>query len=413
MAHEAEPYRFPMRRSGCPFDPPPEYARLRSAVPAATAELADGRKVRLITRLADARAVLTDPRVSGDLRSEGFPLPGGGAQMPPGMRPPFARMDPPDHSVFRRLLLPDFTVRRVREMRPRIGEIVSGVLDEMAKLDQPADLVQALALPVPSLVICAMLGIPYADHDFFQSLAKVMLSRSSTQQQLIATLGEMRTYMLGLLEVKRREPGDDIITRLVQAQARDGRELADIDLAITAQTVLNAGHETTANMIALGTLYLLEHPATLATIKANPELWPGAVEELLRYLSIGDLVSPRAATADVPVGSETISSGQGLYVLNAAANRDPDAFADPDTFDLRRTDGHHLAFGYGVHQCLGQHLARAELEIVFSALFDRWPELRLAASMDELPFKHDAAIYGLHALPVFWSAEKFAEGTQS
>jgi pentalenic acid synthase len=226
----------------------------------------------------------------------------------------------------------------------------------------------------------------------------------------------MRSYMLGLLEVKRREPGDDIITRLVKAQsagARDGRELSDIDLAITAQTVLNAGHETTANMIALGTLYLLEHPSTLATIKADPELWPGAVEELLRFLSIGDLVSPRTATGEVRVGGETIRSGEGMYVLNAAANRDPDAFTDPDTFDIRRTDNHHLAFGYGVHQCLGQHLARAELEIVFSALFDRWPDLRLAAAMDELPFKHDAAIYGLHALGVYWSAENIAKGSPS
>jgi pentalenic acid synthase len=400
QADGGDPPRFPMRRSGCPFDPPPQYAELRADDPAAHATLADGREVRLITRMTDARAVLTHPKVSGDLRAEGFPLPGGG-KLPPGTRPSFARMDPPEHTIFRRMLVPDFTVRRVRELRPQIQKIVDDVLDELATLPQPVDLVAAFALPVPSLVICGILGVPYADHEHFQSLAMVMLNRSSTQEQLIAALGAMRQYMTGLLAVKREQPADDILTKLAGAQQE--RDLEEAELAITAQTVLNAGHETTANMIALGTLYLMEHPEILSEAVADPSLWPGVVEELLRYLSIGDLVSPRVALGDIELSADTIRPGEGMYVLNAAANRDADAFDRPDEFNPRRTDNHHLAFGYGVHQCLGQHLARAELEIVFASLFARLPKLRLAVPVEELSFKHEAAIYGLYALPVTWS----------
>ena len=391
---------FPMRRSGCPFDPPPEYARLREEDPVAGAVLADGMDVWLVTRHADARAVLTDPNVSGDLRSAGCPVPGGGPAIPPGVRPPFARTDPPEHTLYRKLLLPSFTVKRVKAMRPRIREITDELLDAMAAGPGSVDLVEALALPLPSLVICDLLGIPYADHEFFQSRAKVVLSRASTREEFHGALGELREYMIGLLAVKRASPGNDILTKLVAAQA--SHDIPDDDLAITAQALLNAGHETTANMISLGTVLLLEHPEALASLRADPTLWPGAVEELLRYLSIGDLVSPRAALADVRVGDHVIRGGEGMFVLTGSANRDPLAFPDPDRFDVHRSARHHLAFGYGIHQCIGQNLARAELEIVFEALFDRFPGLRVDTPVAELPYKMDAALFGLHELHVSW-----------
>ncbi|MFB4304483.1 cytochrome P450 [Actinomadura sp. GTD37] len=399
-----DPPAFPMRRSGCPYDPPPEYAELREHAPVSRAALADGRRVWLIARHADAVAALSDARISGDLRSPGFPLPGGAVALPPGVRPSFARMDPPDHAVFRRLLLPDFTVRKVRELRPRIERIVGSVLDDLAGRGRPADLVEAVALPIPSLVVCELLGIPYADHEFFQSLALVLLDRSSTPEQLKDTLGQLRSYMHGLLAAKRDDPGDDILTKLARAGAGDGagHELSDDDLAITAQTVLSAGHETTANMIALGTLVLLENPAALDDLRADPALWPGAVEELLRYLSISDLVSPRAAREDLKIGDAAISAGEGMFVLTGSANRDPAAFTDPDVLDVRRSARGHLAFGSGVHQCLGQNLARAELEITYEALFRRFPGLSLAVPLEDLPFKHRAALFGLNAMPVTW-----------
>ncbi|WIX91749.1 cytochrome P450 [Amycolatopsis sp. DG1A-15b] len=391
---------FPMPRSGCPFDPPPEYARLREEDPVAGAVLADGMPVWLVTRHADARAALTDPKISGDLRSAGCPVPGGGPAIPPGVRPPFARTDPPEHTLYRKLLLPSFTVKRVKAMRPRIREITGELLDAMAARPGSADLVEALALPLPSLVICDLLGIPYADHEFFQSRAKVVLSRASSPARFHEALRELREYMIGLLAAKRAEPADDILTKLVQAQAE--HDIPDEDLATTAQALLNAGHETTANMISLGTVLLLRHPETLAELKADAALWPGAVEELLRYLSIGDLVSPRAAKEDVRIGDRVIRGGEGMFVLTGSANRDPAAFPDPDRFDVRRSARHHLAFGYGVHQCIGQNLARAELEIVLEALFDRFPALRVDTPVADLAYKRDAALFGLHDLRVSW-----------
>jgi len=389
---------FPLTRSGCPFDPPPEYQDLRVQRPVARAVLPDGQPVWLVTRHADVRAVLTDPNISGDLRQPGMPVPGGGNRSPAGV--PYPRTDPPDHSFWRRMLLPAFTVRRAREMRGRIQEIVDGTLDAMERLPQPVDLVEAFALPIPSLVICDILGVPYVDHPFFQAQARVMMDRNSTPEDLQNTVATVRGYMCELFERKRAQPADDLLTKMVQAQ--EEHDLGDEDLAKVAQSVLNAGHETTANMIALSTLVLLDNPTTLAQLRAGRATWADAVEELLRYLGIGDLVSPRTATADVPVGGAVIRAGDGLFALTGSANRDPAAFPDPDTFDIDRGGRRHVAFGYGIHQCLGQNIARIELEVVFESLFRRFPDLRLDVPMDDLPYKNDSAIFGVRALPVRW-----------
>jgi pentalenic acid synthase len=389
---------FPMRRGGCPFDPPPEYARMRGEGPVARAMLGDGQPVWLVTRHADVRAVLTDPRISGDLREPGMPVPGGGNRSPAGV--PYPRTEAPDHSFWRRLLLPRFTVRQARRLRPRFQQLVDDTLDAMARLPQPADLVEAFALPIPSLVICDILGVPYEDHAFFQAKARVMMDRHSTPEQLHDTVAAIRAYMTELFELKRAHPADDLLTTLVQAQAE--YDIGDDDLARVAQAVLNAGHETTANMIALSVLLLLDNPGTLAELRADAGLWPDAVEEMLRYLSIGDLVSPRTTTGDIPIGDTMMRAGDGLFALIASANRDAAAFPDPDTFDIRRGARHHVAFGYGVHQCLGQNIARIELPIVFETLFRRFPDLRVDKPLAELPYKHDAAIFGLHEIPVRW-----------
>ncbi|MEV6800344.1 cytochrome P450 [Micromonospora rifamycinica] len=396
-AGRPEGNRFPMPRTGCPYDPPPEYARLRAEEPVTRAVMPDGRTVWLVTRHADVQAAMSDPRISVNLRSPGFPAPGAGPALPADMPVPLFRTE--EHDAYRKLLLPHFTVRRIRAMRPQVQQIVDDVLDQMIAAGPPADLVEALALPVPSMVICDLLGAPYTDHEFFQTQAQTALSHTSTPEQVGAALGELRTYLAGLLDERRRKPTDDLLTKLVEAQAQYGSR--DPDVVATAQALITAGHETTANMISLGTLVLREHPQTLAELVRAPEGWPAAVEELLRYLSIGDLIAARAATDDVEIGGRTIHAGDGMFLLIGSANRDEAVFEDPEAFDVTRASRHHLALGFGVHQCLGQHLARLELEVVFETLFRRLPELRITSSVGELEFK-TAAIFGLQSLPVSW-----------
>ncbi|QIS08062.1 cytochrome P450 [Nocardia arthritidis] len=388
---------FPLGRTGCPFDPPPEYRELRTSEPVASAKSGTGENIRLIARHADVRAALADPRISADFRTPGYP---GRAALLNTDAPVFARTDPPEHTVHRRLLISDFTVRKVREMRPEIQRIVDAQLDVMAELAPRADLVDVFALPVPSLIICRMLGVPYAEHDFFQSRARIVVDRRSSITDLRIAIGELREYLVELLAIKRDQPGDDILTRLIREQQANG--LSDMELAANAVTLLNAGHETTANMIALGVLVLLSHPQALAELKADADLWPNAVDELLRYLSIADTILSRVPKEDIEIGDTVVKSGEGLFALIGSANRDETVFPDPDRFDIHRSTRHHLAFGYGVHACLGHHLARAELEIALETLFRRFPDLRLDAEFDELPFKHDAAVFGVHSLPISW-----------
>ncbi|MEU8346249.1 Cytochrome P450 [Actinomadura meyerae] len=392
--------RFPMPRpSSCPFGLPAEYERLRTEEPVARARLADGRQVWLVTRYDDVRTTLTHPGVSADLRTPGCPVPGGLPPLPAGIPVPYFRTDPPEHTTYRKLLLPRFTVRQVRNLRPRIQEIVDRTLDDMGEIGPPTDLVRTLALPVPSLVICDLLGVPYADHEFFQERAEIPLRRTSTPHEVLTAMGELRGYLGELLESKRRDPGEDILSTLAAVDSEGGQ--ADRIVA-TAQALLNAGHETTANMISLSTLLLLDRPELVAELREDAARWPHAVEELLRYFSIGDLAAARAAVEDVEIGGQRIRAGDGIYALVGAANRDRDAFTDPEEFDIGRADQPHVAFGFGVHQCIGQNLARVELEIVLESLFRRFPKLRLDTDPAGLSFKNDSVVYGLHALPVAW-----------
>ncbi len=391
---------FPLRRQ-CPFAPPPEYDRLRADEPVAQVRLPAGGTAWLVTRYEDVRTVLTSPAFSADGTRPGFPtfLPGQAQLM---QRPPFIRMDPPQHTFFRRMLTSEFTLRRIKTMRPGIQATVDRLLDELLTRTRPVDLVEAFALPVPSLVICQLLGVPYEDHEFFQSRSRIGVSAGSTAEQFAAAVGELRGYMDQLITRKQRQPGDDLISRLVTEQLAPAGELGRDDLLMMCLMLLNAGHETTANMIALGTEALLEHPDQLAALRSDPELLPDAVEELLRHLSIADLVTARIAVEDTELSGTTIRAGEGVFALLAAANWDPEIFPEPERLDLHRGDRHHVGFGYGVHQCLGQNLARLELEIVFGTLFTRLPGLRLARPADELPYKHGGMLFGVHELPVTW-----------
>jgi cytochrome P450 len=305
-------------------------------------------------------------------------------------------LDPPEHGEARRAVVSEFTIRRMNALRPRIQQIVDERIDAMLAGPRPADLVPALALPVPSLVICELLGVPYTDHDFFQSRSADLLDRAIPAAERYAAANAIREYMAALIAQKEKEPADDLLGRQL-AKGADREDLAGLGFLL-----LLAGHETTGNMISLGVMTLLERPQALAALRADPAVTPEVVEELLRYFTIAEFVTSRVAREDVEIGGVLIRAGEGVITLGNAANRDPAAFVDGDAFDIGRGARHHIAFGFGPHQCLGQNLARIELQIVFDTLFARIPGLKLATTTDELSFKDDSTVYGLHSLPVTW-----------
>ncbi|AVT34271.1 cytochrome P450 [Plantactinospora sp. BC1] len=386
---------LPLKRS-CPYAPPAEHLRLQQQEPVARVTLPDGSTAWALSRLEDIRTMLTDPRFSSDRQRDGYPLQPPGRPRAADERPVLIGLDPPEHGEARRAVVGEFTIKRMNAMRPRIQEIVDDCLDAVLAGPRPTDLVPTLALPVPSLVICELLGVPYTDHDFFQSRSANLLHRSTPAQERFAAAQEIREYMATLIAEKAKTPGDDLLSRQL-GKGADHRDLAGLGFLL-----LLAGHETTGNMISLGTMTLLERPEALAALKRDPAVTPQIVEELLRYFTIAEYVTSRIAVEDVEIGGVLIRAGEGVITLANAANRDPAAFTDGDTFDIDRGARHHIAFGFGAHQCLGQNLARVELQIVFDTLFARIPDLRLAVPADELSFKDDSTVYGLHSLPVTW-----------
>jgi cytochrome P450 len=312
-------------------------------------------------------------------------------------------MDDPEHARLRRMVTGRFAIKRVEALRPAIQRIVDERIDRMLAGARPVDLVQELALPVPSLVICELLGVPYADHDFFHASSRVLVNRTSSMEAAREANGRLLDYLDRLVVEKLADPRDDLLSELATKHVRTG-ELTQRELAVMGSLLLIAGHETTANMIALGTLTLLEHPDQLTALREtdDPKLIADAVEELLRYLTIIHSGLRRIALADIEIGGQTIRAGEGVVIAVDAGNRDERAFADPERLDIRRDAGAHMAFGFGVHQCLGQPLARVELQVVYGTLYRRIPTLRLATHLEHVPFKDDAAIYGVYELPVTW-----------
>ncbi|HEX6360807.1 cytochrome P450 [Actinophytocola sp.] len=394
---------FPGARADtCPFDPPPAIRSLQEQAPLVRVQLRNGVPAWLVTRYAEQKALLSDPRVSSDVTRAGYPIEispsAGGGDAPVS----FILMDDPEHARLRRMVTAPFMIKRIEAMRPGVQKIVDELIDDMLAGPKPVDLVAAFALPVPSLVICQLLGVPYADHDFFQENSKTLINRDATGEERMAAGGRLLGYLDALLGEKIANPGDDLLSGLVERIGKG--ELTRPEAAQMGVLMLLAGHETTANMIALGTLALLEHPDQLALLRDSddPELVASAVEELLRYLNITHNGRRRVATADIEIAGQVIRAGEGVIMANDIANRDPSAFPDPDRLDLTRRARHHVAFGFGVHQCLGQPLARMELQVVYSTLYRRVPTLSLATEIDALPFKHDGSVYGVYELPVTW-----------
>ncbi|MFD3536758.1 cytochrome P450 [Streptomyces sp. NPDC058664] len=389
---------FPMSRQ-CPYHPPAGYDELRQNGPLARVRLYDGRTAWAVTGYAETRRLLVDPRLSSDRSRPDFPV------LVPRMAAAklvaLVGTDPPEHDVQRRMLIPSFTVRRVNSLRPAIRRtVVDRIEGLLASGRREADLVPEFALPVPSTVICELLGVPYSDHEFFEEQTRRMLLATSTAEEAAEAGGALVRYFDELIEGRSDEPGDGLLGELVTDRLRTG-ELSREEVASIAMFLLVAGHETTANMIALSILTLLEHPEQLDRLRADERAVGDAVEELLRFLSVADELQ-RVAAADIEIAGYVIREGDAVYLPNAAANRAPEVFPDPDTLDLGRGARGHLAFGYGIHQCIGQNLARAELEIALYELAVRLPGLRLAEPVEGLGAKPGGSVQGILRLPVAW-----------
>ncbi len=321
-----------------------------------------------------------------------------GMEIPPAAPGEFLLTDDPLHRRYRKPLAGRFTARRMRMLTERIEQITAEHLDAMEQAGPPADLVTAFARPIPSIVICELLGVPYGDRDVFQANVESFVDGETGDEELMAAYTATQEYLAELVAAKRANPTDDILSDLTDGDFTD-EELKGMGLLL-----LGAGFDTTANMLALGTFALLRHPAQLAALRADPGLADGAVEELLRYLSVAKTFS-RAALEDVELGGRTIEAGSTVILSYHTANRDPERFTDPHVLDVRRRAEGHLAFGHGMHLCLGAQLARVEMRVALPALLARFPALRLAVPADEVPLRPETAdIYGAKSLPVTWDA---------
>ena len=377
----------------------PEFRALLKNRPVVQAELPDGSTAWLVSGYQEVRQTLVDQRFSRALAvGPGRSLQG--TEM-------FAAgsingIDPPEHTRLRKLVASAFTARRVEALRPRVTSIVNQLIDAMAGRPQPADLVAGFSLPLPAQVICEMLGVPAADLEQFHAWSDTIIGDWQRDSgEIMTALAALYGYFGTLIEIKRARPADDLMSALIAARD-DADRLSEHELTVMCCTLLIGGHETTANQINLSLLLLFDHPGEVATLRADPGLIPAAVEELLRCTRLGGLPPARVTTEDVQLGGVVIPAGEQVMPLYSTANRDPSAFTDPDRFDVTRDAASHLAFGAGVHHCLGAQLARVELQEAFRGLIGRLPRLRLAVPASDLEFKPGMAIHSLRELPVRW-----------
>lgn len=395
---------FPMpRAAGCPFAPPPAMMKLDAEEPVSRVRLWDGSVHWLVTRYEDQRALYGDPRLSVDTTRPGFPYLNEAFRETAAKNPPsFLNMDDPDHARIRRMVTGAFAVKRIEAMRPAVQRMTDDLIDHMLAGPKPVDLVEALTLPLPSLVICELLGVPYEDHDFFQANSKVGLRRDVTAEAVRAAFGEIYQYLSGQINAKLADPADDMLSELA-ARVRAG-DLTHHDATMLGVLLLGAGHETSANMLALGILAFLEHPDQLAVVRDtdDPKVLASAADEMLRYLTVVHNGQRRLALEDLEIGGRSVRAGEGVIMPGATGNWQADVFPEPERLDVRRDARRHMAFGFGIHQCLGQPLARLELQVVYRTVFRRIPTLRRATGLDEIPFKDDGIVYGVYELPVTW-----------
>lgn len=393
---------FPTTKTpGCPFDPPAAYAKLRVDDPVSKAACPAGVDAWVVTRYEDIRSVLSDRRFSsrGAIADHMRPEADLDAEITPGN---IIKMDGTAHARLRRMLTAEFTVRRIEKVRPYIQQIVEQHIDAMLSGPKPVDLYDQFSVAVPAMVTCELLGVPYADRAYFQRQSTALMSIDQDGEAIYAVYMEMFGYFAKLFEAKQAEPADDLMSRLIERAAASGEPLTGQEMATLCVTLLIAGLDTTSNMITLSTLALLEHPEELAKLRQNPDIVANAAEELLRHLPIVQFGLLRYATEDVELEGATVKAGDWLVAAVSSGNRDESVYRDADRMDLTRSMKTHLSFGFGIHQCIGQQLARVMLQEVYGRLFRRIPTLRLAVPASDLRYKETTLTYGVHELPVTW-----------
>lgn len=390
---------FPSPRT-CPFSAPQQYTEFREAGGLHKVTIWDGSQHWLATRYADVRAILMNPALSSDVRLDGFP------HIYPNQKDVeggvWFRLDDPEHARLRRMLSHEFSLKYTRAMRNTLLGFTDALIDDMVRSGGPVDFVTAFALPLPSQAICTILGAPYEDHAFFQVNANALGNLDITPEERQKAVDNIVVYNRKLLERKRNDPADDMASRLVTEHIGPAGFSVD-ELAVLLFFLITAGYKTTAHMLALGTLALLLNESQCERLRSEPTLAASAAEEMLRYWSIISTDPRRIALQDVEIGGQLVRAGEGVIVSLIAANHDPEAFGpDAGQIDITRNPRQHLAFGFGSHLCLGHNLARTELEIAWSRLFERIPSLRLAVPVDHLEFMTNAIAYGVKSLPVIW-----------
>ncbi|KOV61142.1 cytochrome P450 [Streptomyces sp. MMG1121] len=398
VSDEAGTFTFPQPRT-CPYQPPAGYEPLREQGPLTKVTLYDGQQAWLVTRHADARELMTDTRLSSERSSDGFPIITPRLLDARGFRT-LVTMDGAEHSMYRRMLIPDFTIKRTRAMRPDVERIVDECVDRLLASTPPVDLIQGFASELSSRVVFELLGVPQEDQAFFFARSAQLLQATDTKQSE-GPLADLVDYLDRLVASRGEAEGTWLLDRLAGEEVEKG-ELDRGDLVRMAIQLLVTGQGTTAQMIALGTATLLEHPDQMEVLRKDPSGVPAAVEELLRYLTIADMAGLRVVTEDIELHGQVIPAGSGIILPFALLNHDPEVYPDPHRFDVTRAPGQHFAFGFGPHNCIAQGLARLELEVTFRSLLERIPTLRLDVPLSELRVREAADMQGVYELPVRW-----------
>jgi cytochrome P450 len=385
-----------------PLHPPPEYARLREQAPISKHRWPNGVEAWLVTRYEDIHAFLGDPRLSIDRRPSLPPMLSAARQSKDTLPRSLSSMDPPEHTPRRQLYMRELTVRRTARLLPAIQAAADRLVDGLVERGPPAELVEGYARPLSSQVICELLGVASEDREYFQRQMDVIVSTGSPADALAAAGAALHDYVTELVRLRRKEPVDDILSRLATAEV-DGRLLDEEEVVGHGMLLLNAGHETTASLIVLGLATLMAHPEQRDALVADPDLVDAAMEEVLRHQTVLHFGVVRRTTADIRLGDVVIPAGDWVVCSLASGNRDPAVYPDPDRFDIHREPGaRQLSFGYGIHQCAGQHLSRFELRVALLTLFGRLPGVRLTRPLEELAFRPKAYLYSLEQLPVTW-----------
>ncbi|MGX5187178.1 cytochrome P450 [Streptomyces avermitilis] len=399
----SEPIAFPFPDPPSVCELPPELAEIRDGQSVVEVKFPDGISGWMVTKHADVRKVLIDSRFSSKVMATAAAAM---SETETGklMNESLVGMDAPEHTRLRKLVTKAFTARRVETLRPRITELVGQLLDELETLPRPVDLVKNFSVPLPVRVICELLGVPAGDQDTFHAWSNALLGDWQQVVEKEAATVSLVNYFGELIAVKRENPADDLISELIAISDGDST-LTEREIIALSIGILSAGHETTANQISMFLVTLLHNPEELDKLRDNREAIPKAVDELLRFVPLtttGGII-PRLTTAEVELsGGQVLPAGAVVLPAVATANRDPEVFEDGERLNVTRENNPHLAFGAGIHHCLGAQLARIELQEALGAILDRMPQVRLAVPESELRLKSASIIRGLESLPITW-----------